>query len=158
MIRLAGSDTLGAKLVLQWTEAFRQHHPEIELQFSAEGSSNGFAALAEERCDSAMASRLIKPERITRIREKRNEEISSYLARLSPLATIVHEDNSASNLTLSQLRKICAGEINNWKLVGGIDRRISLHSRISSSGSYHMFKKRIMGGTDFGPDLQKLVG
>ncbi|MDF1851382.1 MAG: substrate-binding domain-containing protein [Verrucomicrobiales bacterium] len=157
-IRLAGSDTLGAKLVPNWIEAYRLVHPEFEFTVSAEGTSTGFTALAEERCDIAMASRRIKPSENSRHLEKRGQPISSHLVALSPLALIVHETNPVTDLSLEQVRKIYAGRIKNWKDVGGPDLPISTYSRNTSSGSYLTFRNLVMRDSDFSPDLQKLAG
>lgn len=45
------------------------------------------------------------------------------------LAVIVHPSNPVSNLTLGQIRGIYAGDVTNWKEVGGKDAKIHLYER-----------------------------
>ena len=45
-IVIKGSDTLGAKLVPQLAEEFKQQNPDVVFEIAAEGSSTGVAANA----------------------------------------------------------------------------------------------------------------
>ena len=56
----------------------------------------------------------------------------------------VHKDNPVDSLTYEQIRKIYAGEITNWKEVGGKNERIAAFQRNEGSGSQSMLI-RFMG-------------
>ena len=56
----------------------------------------------------------------------------------------VHKDNHVESLTAEQIRKIYAGEITNWKEVGGKNERIAAFQRNEGSGSQSMLI-RFMG-------------
>lgn len=56
----------------------------------------------------------------------------------------VHKNNPVSDLTSEQLRSIYAGEITNWKEVGGKDKEIAAYQRNEGSGSQSRLK-RFMG-------------
>ncbi len=43
---------------------------------------------------------------------------------ISPLAFLIHPDNSVKDITLTQLRQILQGDITNWSEVGGMDMPI----------------------------------
>ena len=58
----------------------------------------------------------------------------------------VHKDNPVSSLTAEQIREIYAGEITNWKEVGGHDEPIVAFQRDEGSGSQSMLL-RFMGDT-----------
>lgn len=58
----------------------------------------------------------------------------------------VHKDNPVSSLTAEQIRGIYAGEITNWKEVGGNDELIVAFQRNEGSGSQSMLL-RFMGDT-----------
>lgn len=58
----------------------------------------------------------------------------------------VHKDNPVSSLTAEQIRGIYAGEITNWKEVGGNDEPIVAFQRNEGSGSQSMLL-RFMGDT-----------
>ncbi len=56
----------------------------------------------------------------------------------------VHKDNPIENLTTEQIKGIYAGEITNWKQVGGKDEEIAAFQRNEGSGSQSMLE-RFMG-------------
>lgn len=58
----------------------------------------------------------------------------------------VHKDNPIDSLTAEQIRGIYAGEITNWKEVGGADEPIVAFQREEGSGSQSMLL-RFMGST-----------
>ena len=56
----------------------------------------------------------------------------------------VHKDNPIENLTTEQIQGIYAGEITNWKQVGGKNEKIAAFQRNEGSGSQSMLE-RFMG-------------
>ena len=56
----------------------------------------------------------------------------------------VHKDNPIDNLTSEQIKGIYAGEITNWKQLGGKDEEIAAFQRNKGSGSQSMLE-RFMG-------------
>ena len=56
----------------------------------------------------------------------------------------VHKDNPVENLTTEQIKRIYAGEITNWKQVGGKNEKIAAFQRNKGSGSQSMLE-RFMG-------------
>ena len=56
----------------------------------------------------------------------------------------VHKDNPIDNLTSEQIKDIYAGEITNWKQLGGKDEEIAAFQRNKGSGSQSMLE-RFMG-------------
>lgn len=58
----------------------------------------------------------------------------------------VHRKNKIDNLTLEQVKKIYAGEITNWREVGGEDEAIRAFQRPADSGSQTTLEK-LMGNT-----------
>ena len=70
--------------------------------------------------------------------------------RMEPVANetlvfFVNEDNPVESLTLDQVRKIYAGEITNWKEVGGSDAPIQAYQRPKGGGSQAIMDKEVMG-------------
>ena len=61
------------------------------------------------------------------------------------LVFIVNEDNPVQSLTLDQLREIYAGQITNWKEVGGNDAPIVAFQRSEDSGSQTLFQNLLIG-------------
>jgi len=60
------------------------------------------------------------------------------------LVFVVNEDNPVDGLTAQQVQQIYAGEITNWKEVGGADLDIVPFQRNSEAGSQTMLKKLVM--------------
>ena len=53
-------------------------------------------------------------------------------------------DNSLEDVSLDQLKAVYKGEIKNWKDLGGADKKITVVSRDTSSGTYEVWKKIVM--------------
>src|ERR1700743_3011868 len=64
-IVIKGSDTLGAKLVPQLAEAYKNAHPGVSFSIAAEGSTTGIAAIIDGTADIGMASRRASPTEIS---------------------------------------------------------------------------------------------
>jgi phosphate transport system substrate-binding protein len=63
----------------------------------------------------------------------------------------VNEANPLNDLTVAQVRSIYAGEIVNWKQLGGPDQRILLYGGESTSGVEQYFMEAVLrGGESFG--------
>ena len=57
-------------------------------------------------------------------KEIREKAIRIFPIAKEPLLILVNKDNPITNLTLKQVRDIFAGNVKNWKQVGGFDRKI----------------------------------
>jgi len=55
---------------------------------------------------------------------------------------VVHPDNPVAELTRAQLQAAFAGEISNWRELGGPDRPIHLFTRDEASGTRKVFWKK----------------
>jgi len=63
------------------------------------------------------------------------------------IAIVVNPENPVKNLTLEQIRGIYAGEITNWKEVGGRDGGINAFTREEGSGTRGAFEELVMKGS-----------
>lgn len=59
---------------------------------------------------------------------------------------ITHKDNPVKSLTVEQIQRIYAGEITNWKEIGGEDAQILAYQREPNSGSQTAMEKLVMQG------------
>ena len=79
-------------------------------------------------------------------------EEAGFEASIDTFATdglifVVNADNPVDDLTTDQIRAIYAGEITNWKEVGGDDLPITPFQRNEDAGSQALMKKLVMGDT-----------
>lgn len=59
---------------------------------------------------------------------------------------ITHKDNPVDSLTVEQIQQIYSGEIDNWKEVGGSNKRIKAYQREANSGSQTAMEQLVMQG------------
>ena len=154
---IKGSDTLGAKMVPQLSEAYKAVGNEVSFEIAAEGSSTAFTNLLAGTADIGMSSRNIKDEEKNDFTAK-GHEIQDWVAAYDMIGVIVNESNQLGNLTLSQVEGIFTGDITDWSEVGGAAGPISVYTRNTSSGTYKSFQEMAMNKRDYGSDTQKMAG
>jgi phosphate transport system substrate-binding protein len=141
--QIKGSDS-EVNVVQALVEEFAAVNNVAEFAVTGGGSGAGIAALLNGQTDIANSSRPLKEEEIAQAKAGGVTPVPIVFA-LDGLAVIVHANNPVDNLTLEQVGKIFAGEINNWQEVGGPDRLITLYGRQSNSGTYVFFRDRVLG-------------
>lgn len=67
---------------------------------------------------------------------------------------LVHPDNPVKSLTLEQIQAIYAGDINNWRAVGGNNEKILPFQRPEDSGSQSIMRSKVMGNRPMRPVLE----
>ncbi|MCM8799911.1 MAG: phosphate ABC transporter substrate-binding protein [Candidatus Omnitrophica bacterium] len=145
-IQIKGSDTM-VNLVQAWSERFMQKNPAVFIAVTGGGSGTGIASLINGSCDIASSSREMKKKEIELAKSK---GINPYevIVALDGVAVVVNPKNPVEKLTLSELKDIFTGKINNWKQVGGEDRKIVVLSREVNSGTYIYFKEHVLKRED----------
>ena len=141
-MQIKGSDTI-VNLVQVWAEKFSQINSGTNVGVTGGGTGTGFAALLNNTCDIAMASRQVEENEIN-LAEKQNISYKEFIVGLDGLAVLINKDNPINNLSIEQLRDIFMAKITNWKDVGGEDRPIVLLSRESNSGTHMFFKETVI--------------
>ncbi len=126
----------------KWAEVFMEKRPSIGVNVQGGGSSAGIQACKSGACRIGMASRELKPD------EKDLHEI--VIAR-DGLAIIVHPSNPVRGATLVQVKEIFAGELTNWRFLGGPDKEITVVTREEGSGTRGAFQELVMGKTRIYP-------
>lgn len=149
-IIVTGSTTI-LPIAEQAAESFTSKHPSTSVLVSGLGSSAGIEAVSAGTSQIGTSSRDLKDE------EASLGLVDTPIA-YDGIAVIVSPKNPVKNLTMAQLRAIFAGEITNWKTVGGDDRAIDVVNRDEASGTREAFKKIVMGEVPFAPDAAVLPG
>lgn len=162
VITVKGSDTM-VNLSQKWAEEYMKLHPEVTIQVTGGGSGTGIASLLNKTTELANASRELKPSEIEDAKAKGITPVT-YNVALDGISIIVNPQNKINALTLKQLSDIFAGNITNWKQLGGADMPITLYGRENSSGTYEFFKDHVLGKdangrqVDYSPSTQVLQG
>lgn len=174
VLRLCGSNTVGAELAPALVEAFleakgaspvtRRPGPDSEhttllatlsggqrvsVEISAQGSATGFAGLARGTCDVGMASRAISDAEVARLEARGYGDLraagSEHVIALDGIAVIVHPNNPLRALDRAALHDIFTGRVIDWAAVGGSARPITVLARDAASGTYDTFQQLVLG-------------
>ncbi|MFH1173602.1 MAG: PstS family phosphate ABC transporter substrate-binding protein [archaeon] len=154
-ITIKGSDTL-LQLVSNLAEAYSAKDPLVKISVTGGGSGTGIAALLNDEIRIATSSRLMKDEEYATAKQK-GISISQVMIARDMLSVIVHKDNPVQQLTMDQISKIYKGDITNWKAVGGMDKKITLYGRQSSSGTYAFFMEDVVK-SDYSQNMRNMEG
>lgn len=142
MLTIEGSTTVGP-IADAFADAMKKKYPDLKVNIAKPGSGFGEMALIEGRCDIAMLSRFMKGEKFEEAAEK-GIMPTAHAVAMDGVCVVVHPANPVEELSREQIRKIYAGEITNWKDVGGVDMEIVVVTRDTSSGTYDTFNHFVM--------------
>ncbi|MGJ8643645.1 MAG: phosphate ABC transporter substrate-binding protein [Luteolibacter sp.] len=152
-----GSDTLGAKMVPQLTEAYTAAGNTVGFEIAAEGSSAAFSNLLAGTADIGMSSRDAKDEEKDTFTAK-GQELVEIVAGYDMIAVVVNKENGVRDLTVKQIEGIFTGDITDWSEVGGAAGTISVYTRNTASGTYKSFQGMAMDKRDYGSSTNKMAG
>ncbi len=112
--------------------AFMESNPDTTIEVQGGGSGQGIKSVEEGIADIGSLSREVKDEEKVSI-------ATEYVIAKDGVAVVVNPDVAVDDLTLEQIRAIYAGEITNWKEVGGADKTITVVTREEGSGTRGAF-------------------
>jgi len=124
-------------------EAYMKENPEVRISISGGGSGNGIKALIDGMTDIADSSRFIKDEEVRQAVGKGVYPVPFAVA-YDCIVPVVHPSNPVGNLSIDQLKAIYQGQIGNWQEAGGPDKKITVISRDTSSGTYEVWEEIVM--------------
>lgn len=146
VVQIKGSDTiLNASQAI--VEEYMKTNKKARIAVTGGGSGVGIASLINKTADIAMASRNIKSSEVEALKNK-GINVEEVVLGYDGITVIINHDNHIKNLDKKTLAGIFAGEITNWKDLGGDDAEIVVLSRDSSSGTHAYFKEEILRGGD----------
>jgi phosphate transport system substrate-binding protein len=152
-IVIDGSTTVGP-IAKAFAEYYMKQNPGVNITVSESGSGNGAKSLINGGCDIADMSRFMKDDEFKAAVGKGVFPVAHVVA-LDGIAMIVHPSNPVGEITMEKIKDIYTGKINNWKELGGPDRKIVMISRDTNSGTYETFeglvmkKEKIVEGTEY---------
>jgi len=154
-LTLAGSTTV-LPIAQKAAEAFMDLNKDINISVRGGGSGVGIASLISGSVDIANSSRPIKAKEIKTAREKGKNPVENIIA-LDGLAVIVHPNNPINELDIKTIKDIYTGKISNWKVLKGIDQPIVVISRDVASGTFEVFKEKVLKGEKVRDDALMLA-
>ena len=114
-------------------------NPGIQITVAGGGSGVGIKQVGEGLVDIGNSGR--KPT---------GDEIGKYGLKMFKWAVdgvgvVVNPSNSVRSLTADKLKAIYAGQLTNWKELGGADKAINIYTRDKASGTRAVFWKKALG-------------
>lgn len=144
-----GSSTV-APIINSAIPVFEAGNPGVKVSYETLGSSVGIKQLQEGTLSLAGSSRELKAAEV-------EAGLVTTTIALDGLSVAVNSSVSISNLSMEQLAAIFAGEITNWKDVGGKDAKIELIVRDETSGTYGSFKEIVLDSQKKVPSVNAIV-
>ncbi|MCX7987670.1 MAG: PstS family phosphate ABC transporter substrate-binding protein [Bacteroidales bacterium] len=151
VVRIKGSDTM-LPLSQKEAEEFMKQNKDYKVIVTGGGSVTAVNALLSGDADLGMMSRIMNAEEKLKFQQK-GIKLTEIIIGFDALAVIVHPSNKIDKLTIEQVEAIFTGAIENWKDLGGDDRKIITVSRESSSGTYGFFKEHVLRDKDYAPSV-----
>ena len=149
-IQNKGSDTL-VNVAQAWAEVYGKKNPEVAVAVSGGGSGTGIAAMINGTVDIANASRSMKSKEMD-MAKKRGQNPVEHIVGYDALAVFLHNDNPLDTMSIPQIARIFGREntVKNWadmgvSIPGCKSGQIVAVSRQNNSGTYHYFKKAVLG-------------
>ncbi|MEO0085971.1 MAG: phosphate ABC transporter substrate-binding protein, partial [candidate division WOR-3 bacterium] len=144
-ITVAGSTSV-QPFAERLAEVYMHAHPDIEINVQGGGSSAGIRAVQNHICHIGMSSRHLNGPETT---------LTAITVAFDAIVLIVNGRNPVSGLTLEQARQVFAGEVRNWRELGGPDLPITVVTREEGSGTRASFEEKVM--TVKRPDAEPAV-
>ncbi|MFZ3062393.1 MAG: phosphate ABC transporter substrate-binding protein [Actinomycetota bacterium] len=148
-IKISGSRTC-LPLFQILAEAYRAKHPDVEIVFLPGAHSGaGVAGANNGTLDIGLVSRELKPE-------EAKLGLKYYVVSLDGLAIFTNPSIKIKNLTTNQIKGIYAGEITNWKDVGGPDEKIIVLDRAEDESAKIILREYVLGSIPTTPSATLL--
>lgn len=125
-------------------EAFNAQQKSYEVTVTGGGTGAGITAAAEGRSEIAMASREVTKDEKSKYGDKFLENLVGYDGITIAVSKQIY-DAGVTKLTKDQVKQIYAGNITNWKELGGPDKEIYVIAREQGSGTRDTFNEDVMG-------------
>jgi phosphate transport system substrate-binding protein len=117
---------------------FSELHPGVVFQIDETGSDAGVNLATTGGVDFGFTSRALSALEA--------KDLKSVGIGLAGTCVIVNSANPIKNLTKEQVRQIFAGEIKNWKQLGGEDSDIKVFIREATAATRGSFESYFFGG------------
>lgn len=110
-------------------------NPKLRITVTGGGSGVGVQKVGEGLVEIGNTGRALKATEIEKY------GLVSFPFAIDGVAVVVNPDNNIAELSTEDLKKIYAGEIDNWKTLGGNDAKITIYAREDGSGTRDTFEE-----------------
>lgn len=138
LIRVAGSSTV-LPIATRAAEAFMENRRGVKITVSPGGSGIGVRSLGNGLIDIGMISRNLSAKERGRFPDT---AFMAHVIAKDGVAVVVSSevhDSGVKELTREEIQGIFTGKIDNWKTVGGPDRKILCINKEAHRGTRHVF-------------------
>jgi phosphate transport system substrate-binding protein len=127
-----GGSTTVLPIMESAIEAYQKMHPQVTISYEAQGSSVGIKGVTAGTYSLGASSRNLTDA-------EKAAGVQATAIALDGVALVINAKTPIGNLSLEQAAKIFAGQITNWKDVGGPDAAIVVINRDEASGTRETF-------------------
>jgi phosphate transport system substrate-binding protein len=135
---IAGSTTV-LPLNQEWARLLMEEYPDLRISVSGGGSGHGIKSVGSGEIDIGAASRDVKQQEFDEY-----PDIKPVRVARDSIAIVVHPSNPVSEISMEDVAKIYAGEITNFKQIGGPDMKIDVYTREEGSGTRGSFEEIVL--------------
>lgn len=136
-IKIAGG-TAHIPVMKEAAKRIMTHNKDVVITIAGGGSGVGIKQAGEGLVDIGNSGRKAKAAEIEKY------GLKMFKWAVDGVGIVVHPTNPIKALTKNQLKRIYAGEIDNWSTIGGVDHTISLYTRDEASGTRAVFWKKAL--------------
>ena len=140
-LKIAGG-TAHIPVMKEAAKRIMTHNPEIQISIAGGGSGVGIKQVGEGLIDIGNSGRKAKDEEITRY------GLKMYKWAIDGVGIAVDPRTPEVSLSKTQAKEVFAGNIMNWKELGGEDKTINVYTRDEASGTRAVFWKKALGKGD----------
>jgi phosphate transport system substrate-binding protein len=141
-ISISGSTTV-QPISQEAANQFMKLYPKIQVSVAGGGSGAGIKAAGAGQVDIGESSRVITESELLLYPQL----VVTGIAKDSIAVVVNPAMTGLTDLTFEQVSKIFAGEITNWKDVGGVDHAVNVYTREAGSGTLSTFNEYFLTPT-----------
>lgn len=138
--KLEASDANG---LMRYATAFGSEQANVDI---TTGPSAGvFADLINGRAALALTNRSANADEIAQLEAAGITELQEHTLAVDGVTIVTPKDNPLPSISIDNVSRIFAGDIQNWSEIGGPDAAISLYAREAGSGISEAFDTLVLG-------------
>lgn len=116
----------------------------VQVQVQGGGSGTGLTQVSGGQADIGNSD-VFAEEKLKDADADKAKELVDHQVAVVAISVVSNKDTGVDTLTKQQMVDIFSGKVTNWKDVGGIDEKIVIVNRPSSSGTRSTFEKYALG-------------